>query len=80
MGKILKLGIEKKTGYMYIVYKDGNIYRHKPLSEDEQEAGLEPDLELIKELKFKREKGYLYYIDRDGDISRIQMPGYIEKD
>jgi hypothetical protein len=71
--KVAKVGIEKESGYTYILGMDGNIYRAPSLSEEEIEEGVEYKFELIMELKLKRERGYIYLIDSEGDVSRSSI-------
>ena len=63
MEKVLKLGLKKEKGYLYVINKDGIIRKeYKKLYLEKWE--------VVMELEIKIDNNYHYYLDKDGDISR----------
>ena len=67
--KVQKVGIERNTGYLYYIDKQGDVSRAK-MARGGKHGG---KAEKVQKVGLKKEKGYLYYLDKKGDISRAKM-------
>ena len=67
--KVQKVGVERNTGYLYYIDKQGDISRAK-MARGGKNGG-KP--EKVQKAGVKKEKGYLYFLDKKGDISRAKM-------
>ena len=67
--KVMKCGVKKEKGYLYYLYKNGDIARSKMARGGNKGGGAQ----VIKKCGIKRQEGYLYFIDKDGDVSRAKM-------
>jgi len=67
--KVAKAGVDKKSGFLYYVDKQGDV------SEVKMARGGKGKGKAKKAAKVgvKKEAGFLYYVDKDGDISRAKM-------
>ena len=70
--KVAKVGIRKKTGYLYFVDKKGDVSCAK-MSRHGRGKGKKQKTEKVAKVGVKKEKGYLYFIDKQGDISCAKM-------
>ena len=67
--KVAKVGIKRKKGYLYYVYKKGNVVETKMARGKSKGGGGK----VIAKPGVKKAKGYLYFIDKKGDVSRARM-------
>ena len=67
--KVQKVGVERTTGYLYYIDKQGDVSRAK-MARGGKKGG-KP--EKVQKVGLKKEKGFLYYLDKKGDISRAKM-------
>lgn len=67
--KVQKIGVERVTGYLYFIDKEGDVSRAKMAKGGKM--GGKPEKVAI--CKLKKEPGYLYFLDKKGDISRAKM-------
>ena len=67
--KVQKVGVERNTGYLYYIDKQGDVSRAK-MARGGKKGG-KP--EKVQKAGIKKEKGYLYFLDKKGDISRAKM-------
>jgi hypothetical protein len=68
---IIKSGIEKESGYLYFLDKDGDIGRTvatKGSVKDRKQGN-----EKVLKLGIEKEPGYLYFISKDGDVGRGKL-------
>lgn len=68
--KVAKVGLQKESGFLYFIDKNGDIGRAK-MSRGSEKA--KKTSEIIKKVGIKKEPGYLYFLDKDGDISCAKM-------
>ncbi|MBD3204162.1 hypothetical protein GF327_07740 [Candidatus Woesearchaeota archaeon] len=69
--KVAKVGVEKESGYLYFVDKQGDVSRSE-MSRGGRKKGKKKK-EKVAKVGVDKEPGYLYYVDKDGDISRAKM-------
>ena len=69
MEKVLKLGLKKEKGYLYVINKDGIIRK-------DLKTASTGEWELVMELEIKIDNNYHYLLDKDGDIKRILKTGH----
>ena len=67
--KVQKVGVERATGFLYYIDKQGDISRAK-MARGGKKGG-KP--EKVQKVGIKKESGYLYYLDKKGDVSRAKM-------
>ncbi|MDR1721125.1 MAG: hypothetical protein LBR09_01880 [Endomicrobium sp.] len=67
--KVRKVGVERESGYLYFIDKEGDISR--TLMARGGKKGGKPS--KVERVGLNKEKGYLYFIDKRGDISRSAM-------
>jgi len=67
--KVKTVGVNKASGFLYYLGKDGNVWRSK-MARAGKGGG---QAEKVADAWVSREKGYLYFIDKDGDVSRAKM-------
>ena len=67
--KVQKVGVERNTGYLYYIDKQGDVSRAK-MARGGQKGG-KP--EKVQKVGIKKDKGFLYFLDKKGDISRAKM-------
>lgn len=67
--KVAKVGIQRESGYLYFVDKNGNVSRAK-MARGGSKGG-KP--EKVADAGVSKEKGFLYFVDKQGDISRAKM-------
>ena len=67
--KVQKVGVERATGFLYYIDKQGDVSRAK-MARGGKKGG-KP--EKVQKVGLKKEKGFLYYLDKKGDISRAKM-------
>ena len=70
--KVEKVGIKKKSGYLYFVDKQGDISCAK-MSRKGRVKGKKQKVEKVKKVGIKKQPGHLYFIDKQGDISSAKM-------
>jgi hypothetical protein len=68
--KVAKAGVDKESGYLYFVDKNGDISRAKMARGRKGKAG---KVEKVAKVGVKKAKGYLYFVDKKGDVSRAKM-------
>ncbi|MFA6029728.1 MAG: hypothetical protein WC969_07740 [Elusimicrobiota bacterium] len=64
-----KCGVERKSGYLYYIDKQGDISRAK-MARGGKKGG-KP--EKVQKVGLKKASGYLYYLDKKGNVSRAKM-------
>ena len=67
--KVQKCGVERVTGFLYYIDKQGDVSRAK-MARGGKKGG-KP--EKVQKAGVKKEKGFLYFLDKKGDISRAKM-------
>jgi hypothetical protein len=67
--KVQKVGVERNTGFLYYIDKQGDVSRAK-MARGGKKGG-KP--EKVAKVGVKKESGYLYYLDKKGDVSRAKM-------
>ena len=67
--KVEKTGVDKKSGYLYYLDKNGDVSRTK-MARGANKGG---NAEVVKAAGVNRESGWLYFIDKDGDVARAKM-------
>ncbi len=67
--KVAKAGVDKKSGFLYYVDKQGDIAEVK-MARGGKGKGKS---KKVAKVGAKKEGGYLYYVDKDGDVSRAKM-------
>ncbi len=67
--KVATASVEKKSGYLYYVDKQGDISEIK-MARGGKEKG---KATKVAKVGVKKESGYLYYVDKSGDVSRAKM-------
>ena len=67
--KVTKVGVERTTGFLYYIDKQGDVSRAK-MARGGKKGG-KP--EKVAKAGIKKEKGFLYFLDKKGDISRAKM-------
>ncbi len=67
--KVAKAGVQKKSGYLYYVDKDGDIAEVK-MARGGKGKG---KAKKVANVGIEKEPGYLYYVDKDGDAARAKM-------
>ena len=68
--KIGKEKIERESGYLYYVGKDGYVWR-APMKHNKKGRKKKIGTEQIK-----KEPGYMYYVDKKGYVARAQLKNY----
>lgn len=68
--KVAKVGVKRKSGYLYFLDKNGNVSCVKMAR-----AGKKSDKkkEVVAKTNIKKKVGYLYYIDKAGDVCCAKM-------
>ena len=67
--KVMKCGVERTTGFLYYIDKQGDVSRAK-MARGGKKGG-KP--EKVAKVGLKKQAGYLYFLDKKGDISRAKM-------
>ncbi len=70
--KVAKVGVKKKSGYLYFIDKQGDVSCAK-MSRRGRVPGKKQKIEKVKKVGIKKESGYLYFIDKQGDISCAKL-------
>ena len=70
---ILKTKIKRKSSWLYLLDKDGDVCRTKMCGIIQHYPPKYAKPEKILHAGIKREKGYLYFIDDDGNVKRNRM-------
>ena len=65
--RVGKEKIERESGYLYYLGKDGYIWR-TPMANNKRGRK-----KRIGSEKIDRERGYMYYLDKNGYIARARM-------
>ena len=68
---VAKVGVKKVKGYLYFVYKKGNVAR-AAMSRAGRKKG-KAKIEVVSKVGVKKVPGYLYFIDGKGHIARAMM-------
>ncbi|MBI4738440.1 hypothetical protein HY772_02570 [Candidatus Woesearchaeota archaeon] len=68
--KVAKVGVKKKSGYLYFVDKQGDVSCAKMARGKGAKAGR---TEKVAKVGVKKKSGYLYFIDKQGDVSCAKM-------
>ena len=66
---VAKTGVQKESGYLYYLDKNGNVSRSK-MARAGKGGG---NAEKVADAGVTRESGYLYFIDKHGDVARSPM-------
>ena len=66
---VAKTGVQKESGYLYYLDKNGNVSRSK-MARGAYKGG---NAEVVANAGVTRESGWLYFVDKDGDVSRAKM-------
>ncbi|GHT04921.1 hypothetical protein AGMMS5026_07810 [Endomicrobiia bacterium] len=67
--KVQKVGVERESGYLYFVDKQGDVSRAL-MARGRKKGG---KVSKVKKFGVDKEAGYFYFIDKQGDISRSSM-------
>lgn len=67
--KVAKVGVQKESGYLYFVDKQGDVSRAK-MARGGKKGG---KAEKVAKAGVAKESGYLYFVDKQGDISCAEM-------
>ncbi len=67
--KVAKVGVEKKSGYLYYVDKEGDVAEVK-MARGGKGKGKPKKVATVG---VKKESGYLYFVDKEGDVARAKM-------
>ena len=67
--KVQKVGLDRVSGYLYYIDKQGDVSRAK-MARGGKKGG-KP--EKVLKLGIKKQSGYLYFLDKKGDVSRAKM-------
>lgn len=67
--KVAKVGVQKESGYLYFVDKDGDVARAR-MARGGKKGG---KAEKVERCGVAKEAGYLYFVDKDGDVSHAKM-------
>ncbi|MAG20696.1 MAG: hypothetical protein QF613_05105 [Candidatus Marinimicrobia bacterium] len=67
--KVKTVGVNKESGYLYYLGKDGDVWRSK-MARAGKGGG---NAERVAGAGVARQSGYLYFVDKDGDVSRAKM-------
>ena len=67
--KILRVGVERKQGYLYCIDKKGNVAQVAMSWAKNVVKGMT----VVAKTQITKEAGYLYFLDKDGDISRAKL-------
>lgn len=71
MGEVVcNCGIQRESGYLYFINKDGNAARVKMARKGQK---TDKTQEVVHECNITREEGYLYYIDKGGNAAKTKM-------
>ncbi|MBW2963198.1 hypothetical protein KY306_00275 [Candidatus Woesearchaeota archaeon] len=70
--KVAKVGVKKKSGYLYFVDKKGDVSCAK-MSRHGRGQGKKQKTEKVAKVGIKKQPGHLYFIDKQGDISSAVM-------
>jgi hypothetical protein len=68
---VYKAGVEKESGYLYFVDKDGDISRAQMSRAGRTKGKSKP--QKVAKCGVQRESGFLYYVTKDGDVGRSKM-------
>ncbi len=70
MAEVVKtVGVNKESGYLYYLGKDGNVWRSK-MARAGKGGG---NAEKVANAGVTREAGYLYFVDKNGHVARAKM-------
>ncbi len=69
--KVARVGVDKESGWLYYVDKQGDISRSK-MARGGGDPG-ETEREKVARVGVDKEEGWLYYVDQNGDVSRSKM-------
>lgn len=67
--KVLKCGVQRKSGYLYYIDKGGNVAEAK-MARGTKKGG---SSKVVVKSGIKKEPGYLYFVDKDGDVAMAKM-------
>lgn len=67
--KVQKCGVERATGFLYYIDKQGDVSRAK-MARGGKKGGRP---EKVSKIGVKKESGFLYFLDKKGDVSRAKM-------
>ncbi len=68
--KVAKVGVKKKSGFLYFVDKKGDVSCAK-MARGKKKG--KAKIQKVAKVGVKKKKGYLYFIDKRGDISCAKM-------
>jgi hypothetical protein len=68
-GVVAETDLEKESGYLYYLSKDGDIWRTRMARGTVPGGGAEK----VADAGVTRERGWLYYIDKQGNVSRTLL-------
>ncbi len=68
-GMVAETDLEKESGYLYYLGKDGDIWRTRMARGTVPGGGAEK----VADTGVTRERGWLYYIDKQGNVSRTLL-------
>ena len=68
-GVVAETDLEKESGYLYYLGKDGDIWRTRMARGTVPGGGAEK----VADAGVTRERGWLYYIDKQGNVSRTLL-------
>lgn len=69
--KVARAGVQKESGFLYFVDKDGDISKAKMVRGAVGKN--KPKPQKVAKASIKKEPGFLYFVDKDGDISKAPM-------
>ena len=69
-GIIARTGIEKESGYLYFLDKNGDVARVRMARRGEKTSRKH---EVVAKVGVERKQGFLYFIDKNGNISQTKM-------
>jgi hypothetical protein len=69
--KVARVGVDKESGWLYYVDKDGDVSRSKMARGGRKKGSTKR--EKVARVGVEKESGYLYYVDKDGDVGRSKM-------
>lgn len=67
--KVAKLGLKRKSGYLYYVDKKGDVSCAK-MARGKKKGG---SPKKVAKCGIKKKSGYLYFIDKKGDVCCAKM-------
>jgi hypothetical protein len=69
--KVAKVGVKKKSGYLYFIDKQGDV-SCAPMARGKGKAA-KGGREKVAKVGVKKKSGFLYFIDKQGDVSCAKM-------